>query len=76
MDCCDVISEIVFHDESFGANVAAERSDVKVNSIFVFLQGVLGTERFATNCALLFLIQTTSLTKLKKKNFYRTQSGK
>ena len=62
----DVILEIIFHDESFLANVATERSDVEVNGIFVFLQSILRTERFATNCTLLFLVQTTRLTELKQ----------
>ena len=64
----DVVPQVVLHDEAFRAEVAAERPDVEVDGVFVLLQSVFRTERFATNCALLFLVQTTRLTQLQKVN--------
>ena len=63
----DVVSKVVLHDEAFRAEVAAERPDVEVNGVFVLLQSVFRTERFAANGALLLLVQTTRLTELQKQ---------
>lgn len=36
-----------------------------MNGVLMFLQSVFRAERFATNCTLLFLVQTTGLTELQ-----------